>query len=145
MNLALRRLQPVWSTKKMKHPEAKRPRQGADKRRSFPRHDVDIPVKFSSAMLDFDTTVRLREGRVENISREGLFVRSEFFEVPGTPVQLSLQLRGRRCVYLVGCVAWTVEEAPKGPGMGIRLEDGPLAQEQLERIFTPPVLTPVPQ
>jgi hypothetical protein len=29
--------------------------------------------------------------------------------------------------------------------MGIRLEDGPLAQEQLERIFTPPVLTPVPQ
>ena len=55
-------------------------------RRVFDRFTTSLPVRFSSEMLDFDAEAELEQGSVENISCGGLFVRSEFLEVPGTPI-----------------------------------------------------------
>jgi uncharacterized protein (TIGR02266 family) len=105
-------------------------RPGVERRR-FPRYDVSISVRFSSDMLDFDSTV-------SDISLGGLFVRSELLDVPGTPVQLSLQMPGGGDrVHVSGQVAWIVERPPKGPGMGIRLRDGLAGERIFEELFVP--------
>lgn len=107
-----------------------------DERRAFPRRSVNIPVRFSSAMLEFDVTVEIGEGLVEDVSRGGLFVRSELLEVPGTPVRLLLKMPiTRRPVQLEGRVAWVMEHPPKGPGMGIQLRSGPIGERLFDRLF----------
>ena len=93
-----------------------------ENRRTFARYDTQVPVRFTSEMLDFDGTVELEQGSVENVSQGGLFVRSEFLEIPGTPVLLLLKVppTGEE-VRRGGIVAWVADEPPAGPGMGIRL------------------------
>jgi len=89
-------------------------------RRCFRRHDVDIHVQLSAEAPGVDDTTRLTEGRVQNISREGLYVRCRFLEPPGTTVHLTLQPTARgQCLYVDGKVVRTDEHAP---GIGIRLE-----------------------
>jgi len=105
-------------------------------RRVFPRYSVCIPVRFSSDMLDFDGTVEIWEGETADVSRSGLYVRSDYLEVPGTPVQVSLQMPGgKHRLHLTGRVAWVLEVPPKGPGMGIRLRDGPIGEKLFERLL----------
>jgi Tfp pilus assembly protein PilZ len=105
-------------------------------RRNFPRYNVNLPVRFSSEMLDFDATCELWDGLVEDISRTGLFIRSDLLEVPGTPVCLSLRMPiGEQTLFLNGRVAWIMEHPPKGPGMGIQLRDGPIGEKLFNRLF----------
>jgi len=107
-------------------------------RRGFPRHEVPaaLKVRFTSETMDFATTAELVEGAVENISRGGLFVRSDFLEVPGTPVRLMLAIPSlSKALCLDGHVAWIVDHPPKGPGMGIRLAGEPMASETLDQLL----------
>jgi uncharacterized protein (TIGR02266 family) len=108
-------------------------------RRRFERHEIDLPVRFRSEMLDFQGRARFLEGEVADISRGGLFIRSDFFEMPGTPVRLLLAVPGSTgTLHLDGHVAWVVEEPPKGPGMGIRLDGQPLKKRLLDRFIQAP-------
>lgn len=110
--------------------------QNGTDRRGYPRYSVSIPVWFSSEMLDFQSTAELLEGQVADISRDGLFIRSDFLEVPGTPVRLSLRVpASREAIHLDGKVAWVRERPPKGPGMGIHLSDGPIEERLFGRLF----------
>jgi hypothetical protein len=101
-----------------------------DDRRSCPRYNVTLPVRFCSEMLDFEA-----QAEASDISEGGLFVRCDLLEVPGTPVRLMVSPpAGGRALPLHGTVAWIAEEAPKGPGMGIRL-DTPLGAATLRRLI----------
>jgi hypothetical protein len=94
---------------------------GSSEKRSSLRHAVEYTVRFRSELLDFDTKGEWL-GEVRDISTGGLFVFSEFFEPPGTPVSLLVWLPGNdEPVSLRGHVAWVAEHPPKGPGMGIKL------------------------
>lgn len=103
-------------------------------RRGFPRYAVSIPVRFSSEMMDFYTTAEIVQGRVADISRGGFFVRSDFLEVSGTPVRLLFELPRSQVFSLAGHVAWIERRPPKGPGMGIRLSDGPMEAELFDQL-----------
>jgi Tfp pilus assembly protein PilZ len=104
-------------------------------RRDFPRYAVSIPVRFSSEMMDFYTTAEIVTGRVADISRGGFFVRSDFLEVSGTPVRLLFELSQSHVFSLAGHVAWIERSPPKGPGMGIRLSDGPMEAELFDQLY----------
>jgi len=90
-------------------------------KRAFLRHPVTYTVRICSEMLDLEAQAEVI-GEVQDISSGGLFVRSDFLEIPGTPVSLLVWLPGGEDpVPLKGHVAWVTEHPPKGPGMGIRL------------------------
>lgn len=115
---------------------AEEQRPGGSERRGFPRYAVSIPVRFSSEMMDFNTTAELVEGRVADISRGGLFVRSDFLEVSGTPVRLLFEIPSSQGILSIcGHVAWIERRPPKGPGMGIRLSDGPMKAELFGQLY----------
>ena len=83
---------------------------------------MTYPVRVWSEMLDLETHAEVL-GEVLDISSGGLFVRSDFLEMPGTPVSLLVWLpdSNDQPIPLKGHVAWVTEHPPKGPGMGIRL------------------------
>jgi hypothetical protein len=93
---------------------------GREKRRS-PRLATELKVRFWSAMLDFEGKGEILEADISDVSGGGVFVRSDFLEVPGTAVCLLVILPEHGLIPLRGHVAWVAEEPPKGPGMGIRL------------------------
>ena len=96
-------------------------REASTEKRAFQRRPVELSVRFRSEMLDFEAKAELI-GEVLDISDGGLFVKSEFLEIPGTQVSLILWLPGDTHPRVVkGVVAWVAEAAPKGPGMGIKL------------------------
>jgi hypothetical protein len=93
---------------------------GSEKRRKR-RRTVEYPVRFRSELLEFDAKMELI-GSVRDVSESGLFVRSDFLELPGTPVSLQVWLpKHAEPIALRGTVAWVAEHPPKGPGMGITL------------------------
>ena len=103
---------------------------GDENRRTHHRFETSLLVRFTSSMLDFDGAADLDTGQVANISRGGLFVRSEYLEPPGTPVRLILMLpRTGETTRLDGVVAWINDDPP---GMGVRLS-GALDEETIER------------
>jgi Tfp pilus assembly protein PilZ len=80
-------------------------------------------------MLDFETRAEVA-GQVLDISTGGMFVRSDFLEMPGTPVSLLVWLPNMPApLQLSGRVAWVAEKPPKGPGMGIELSPDWKAQQ----------------
>jgi hypothetical protein len=95
---------------------------GSEKRMTL-RRDVIYPVTFRSELLEFEARAEVI-GEVLDMSMNGLFVRSEFFEAPGTPVSLLVWLTPDHPISLRGRVAWVTEHPPKGPGMGIKLAFG---------------------
>lgn len=102
-------------------------------RRQHERYPVSLMVRFASEMLVFDGEAEF-EGAVENISRGGVFIRSDFLETPGTAVQLWVIVpRSESPLALVGQVAWISEKPPRGPGMGICFA-GPLDEKVLNRL-----------
>jgi len=112
--------------------------QQRENRRTHRRYDLDLPVRFRSEMMDFSARARFIEGAVSDISRGGLFIKSDFFEVPGTPVRLMLTVPATlETLHFEGHVAWIVEDPPKGPGMGIRLGGRPLGDTVLQRFLAP--------
>jgi Tfp pilus assembly protein PilZ len=106
----------------------------SEDRRSSPRYNVTLPVRFSSEMLEFEGQAEV-SGEVSDVSEGGLFVRCELLEVPGTPVRLvvSIPKPESQQLPLHGTVAWIADEPPKGPGMGIRL-DRPIDLSTLQRL-----------
>jgi len=111
------------------------PRLGEKRAASRRSIDGHVSVRFTGEMLDFDSTAELLSGQVENVSQGGLFVRSDFLEMPGTPVLLivTMPVTGET-VRLNGRVAWVAHEAPRGPGMGIQLAGRPLTPQLLDRL-----------
>jgi hypothetical protein len=105
-------------------------------RRTNPRYNVTLPVRFCSEMLDFEGQAEA-SGEISDVSAGGLFVRCDLLEVPGTPVRLTIAVPkpGRGALPLHGTVAWIADEPPKGPGMGIRL-DAPLSIATLLTLST---------
>lgn len=99
-----------------------REQAGAEKREHF-RRSVEYRVTFRSEMLEFESRAEVM-GEVLDISAGGLFVRSEYFEPPGTPVSLLVWIDDDEPIALRGSVAWVAEHPPKGPGMGIKLAQG---------------------
>ena len=74
-------------------------------------------------------------GAVKNLSKEGLFVRSDTVPEPGQTVHVLLQPPENPKVEVVGTVRWTTDQlpsrAPGQTGFGLRIEDPPDAYLEL--------------
>jgi uncharacterized protein (TIGR02266 family) len=94
-------------------------------RRGSARIRVKLFVRYHSDSV-------LLDGWVENLSNNGLFLRSEVLDVEGQQVRLRLTLPGDpKPVYLDGEVARVVGDRPE-TGMGIRILDiSPLERRRL--------------
>lgn len=105
-------------------------------RRRSRRQSVELPIWFRSELMDFEGDA-LFGGEVLDISEGGLFIRSEYLELPGTTVRLVITLPdGGAPVELEGRVAWIAEAPPHGPGMGIELSQlGVAMQGLMERVL----------
>jgi uncharacterized protein (TIGR02266 family) len=89
------------------HPVEIRERRGAH------RIQVNLPARYRSD----DTTL---VGWVANVSRNGMFLRSQYVDEHGAAVEVSFALPGdRQPVALTGTVV-RVHESPLCPGMAIR-------------------------
>ena len=68
-------------------------------------------------------------GVVRNLSKEGLFLRSDTLPEPGATVQVLLQPPGNPKVEVMGIVRWTTDQLPdRVPGQngfGVRIENPP--------------------
>jgi len=97
-------------------------RSGDGNRRAQERFAVQLPCRFSSESMEFDAEAEVCRGEVSDVSAGGVFVRCDLLEVPGTPVHLLIFVpESDKAIPVDGRVAWISVEAPKGPGMGIRL------------------------
>ena len=94
-------------------------------RRGAHRVQVNLPARYRS---DVTTLV----GWVANVSRHGLFLRSQYLDEHGAEVEVSFALPGdRQPVSLTGRVV-RVHESSLCPGMAIRLVQMPdLARRRL--------------
>lgn len=107
------------------------PTAGSEQR-AHARIPVRVPVHLSSEMMDLDGEAEVAE--VSNVSEGGLFVRSDFLEPVGTPVQMVVAPESGQSVAVSGYVVWVAENPPRGPGMGIRLDDGTEGRILVERL-----------
>jgi S1-C subfamily serine protease len=64
------------------------------------------------------------EGVVSDLSRLGMFLRTDFLDTPGQEVAIDLELPGEELLQLRGAVV-RVETAPDHSGMGIRFDQIP--------------------
>ena len=105
-------------------------RQGAERRRAR-RQSVELPIWFRSELMEFEGD-GLFGGEVLDVSEGGVFIRSDYLELPGTYVRLVITLPdGGTPIELEGRVAWVAEAPPRGPGMGIELSQLGLAMHGL--------------
>lgn len=85
------------------------------------------------------------EGRIANLSRYGLFLRSEFLDDEGSEVRIDLTLPGEEEPLRIAGEVVRVDTSPTGSGMGIRfhrLDDAirrALANFMIERSYAAPV------
>ena len=66
-------------------------------------------------------------GLVRNLSKEGLFIRSELLPEPGAPIALTLETVSGDKIDLNGTVRWTTAQVPEPQedmksGFGVRIE-----------------------
>ena len=76
------------------------------------------------ALVDCDGTCGT--GRIRNLSREGLFVCTQFLPEPDEPVRVVLETPNHRKVEVHGRVRWTTSGLPEDEyprGFGLRIED----------------------
>lgn len=94
-------------------------------RRGAHRIDVHLTARYSSDSVSLS-------GQVANLSRHGLFLRSEFLDTRGARARLDVTIPGdNEPVQLDGEVVRVVE-APGASGMGIRFRElGPEARRRL--------------
>jgi len=86
-----------------------------EKRRAH-RVRVNLPARYRSQSVSLD-------GRISNLSCDGLFLRSEYLDSTGTRVALDIELPGTEIpLRLQGDVVRT-DESPLACGMGIRFYD----------------------
>lgn len=81
-------------------------------RRVAARIRVNLPVRYSSRTLSLD-------GRAADLSRHGLFLRSEFLDHIGERAKVTLDLPGEQPIMVSGRVVRVVEDDPTQAGMGI--------------------------
>lgn len=103
-------------------------------RRAHPRFSLWVPVRISTDLLDLEGEAELH-GQMADVAQGGLFVRSDYLEPPGTPVRVHVDLPDGQTVELMGRVAWSTEQPPRGPGMGIELDDGSRSAQLVERLL----------
>lgn len=69
------------------------------------------------------------EGHVKNLTKEGVFVRTERLPEPGSTVQVLIKPEGYEKIEVAGTVRWTTAQLPEGtcaqPGFGLRIEPVP--------------------
>lgn len=103
-------------------------------RRHAHRIPVNFPARYHSKAIYVD-------GWVANLSRDGLFLRSEFVDTTGSSVAVDLTLPGADGpVAVIGEVV-RAERTPTSAGMGIRFTEVPrnvrrsLANFMIERSY----------
>ncbi len=97
----------------------RRGRIGKRETRTIRRHKAEMTVEFSQGALQGN-------GVTGDISRRGMFVRSNLAPGTGPVVRLTVNLPGGRKLALTGRVVRSVEgapAAPTSPGFGLRLVD----------------------
>jgi hypothetical protein len=103
-------------------------------RRAHPRFRLWVPVRISTDLLDLEGEAELC-GEAANLAEGGLYVRSEYLEPPGTAVRVLVDLPDGQVVELTGKVAWSSEQPPRGPGMGIELDEASRSASLVERVL----------
>ncbi len=92
---------------------------GGKERRKLKRFVRRIPAKFSTASIE-------GTGHVKNLSKEGLFMRTNCLPQAGEEVQLIILTRDRRKIEVVGVVRWSTAQldnhTPAQPGFGVYIE-----------------------
>ncbi len=97
-------------------------------RRRLKRFVERVSVHFQSG--------RLRgHGYVRNLSKEGLFIRSERLPEPGSPIHVQIETHDGQKIELGGVVRWTTAQLPQSRnvagGFGVRLDGNPSTYRQL--------------
>ena len=97
-------------------------RVGAEgrERRKLKRVMRRIPVRFSTASARAG-------GHIKNLSKEGLFVRSNVLPMRGDPIEISFETQDGRKIEVSGEVRWTTaqmdDHEAAQPGFGVLLHD----------------------
>lgn len=107
---------------------------GADRRRCLRRNVKRIPAAFQAGELR-------GQGHIKNLSREGLFLRSDDVPERGSEIRVVFHDRVGSKVEIRGTVCWTTsqlpEEAGAKRGFGIHISGGALAYlEFYEQMLT---------
>ena len=87
-------------------------------RRKLKRIVKRIPAFFTSGSLHGD-------GYIKNLSKEGVFVRTDLLPEPGEAVQVLIKSPTGEKVEITGTVRWTTEQFPgrdPQPGFGMYIE-----------------------
>lgn len=94
-------------------------------RRNASRVEVRIPARYSSSAISLS-------GEVENLSSQGLFLRSQYLDEEGARVELTVMLPGEEAPVQLNGEVVRVVETPTASGMGIRFRGlHPLAKRRL--------------
>ena len=105
----------------MRHPGTSMNDEGRERRR-LKRFMSGIPASFVCGSQAARAVVR-------NLSKEGLFLRSDTLPAPGATVQVLLQPPGNPKVEVMGIVRWTTDQLPDRipgqTGFGVRIENPP--------------------
>jgi hypothetical protein len=102
---------------------------GLEQRR-YPRVRVHFAARYLSSNLNL-------EGRVTDVSPDGLFFCSEFLDDQGETARLWIEVPARaRPLELRGEVRW-VNDTPHGGGMGLKLIDVSLEDRALLESLVP--------
>jgi len=111
---------------------------GSPDQRRHRRARVHFPARYVSSNLNL-------EGRVTDVSPDGLFFCSDFLDHQGETARISIQVPTRaRPLELRGEVRW-VSDSPDAGGMGVKLIDVSLEDRALLESMAPGVAgTPRP-
>jgi Tfp pilus assembly protein PilZ len=88
-------------------------------RRKLKRYVRRIAAKFSSPTMH-------GTGYLKNLSKQGLFMRTNVLPEPGEEVSIVILTRDRRKIEVIGTVRWTTAQlstqTPAQPGFGVHIE-----------------------
>ena len=90
-------------------------------RRKLKRFVRRIPAKFSTSTVE-------GTGHVKNLSKQGLFMRTNCLPQAGEEVQIIILTRERRKIEVIGVVRWTTaqlgDRTAAQPGFGVYFAKG---------------------
>ena len=101
--------------------------RGGRERRKLKRIVRRIPVLFLSGG-------RNAEGYIKNLSKGGVFIRSDTLPEAGAPIKILIQPTQVQKIEVSGAVRWTTEQYPERspqPGFGVML-DLPVPEDYME-------------
>ena len=91
-------------------------------RRRLKRTVKSIPARFQ-------VEGRTQRGYIKNITKEGLFLRTNSLPTPGASVRVIFQARDGPKIEVAGTVRWTTAQLPpssdSAPGFGMKIENVP--------------------